>query len=88
MSAPEEFEGFFRASYPKVMRVVLLMGASVEEAEDAAASALAEMLSHWPVGGAPLPYARKAAIRIFVKGRTRGNLRVVQRLIERGWVPN
>ena len=45
------------------------------------------MCRKWPIPGSPLKYARKAVISNFIKDKTRGNLRVTRRLIERGHVP-
>jgi RNA polymerase sigma factor (sigma-70 family) len=85
--APEGFEEFFRTSFRKLVGTAMSAGAKPEEAQDAAAKALAEMLPAWPVAGNPLAYARRAVISNFIKDKTRGNRRVVQRLIERGHVP-
>jgi DNA-directed RNA polymerase specialized sigma24 family protein len=85
--APEGFEEFFRAAFPELVRTAMTAGAEPEEAKDAAAKALAEMLPAWPVPGYPLAYARRAVISNFIKDRTRGNRRVARRLVERGHVP-
>jgi RNA polymerase sigma factor (sigma-70 family) len=85
--APEGFEEFFRASFRELVRTAMTAGAKLEEAEDAAAKALAEMLPAWPVPGYPLAYARRAVVNNFIKDKTRGNRRVAQRLIDRGHVP-
>ncbi len=86
--APEGFEEFFRASFRELVRTAMSAGAKPEEAEDAAAKALAEMLPAWPVPGHPLAYARRAVVNNFIKEKTRGNRRVAQRLIDRGHVPH
>jgi len=64
----------------------MIAGATLEEAKDAAAKALAEMFLHWPVPGDPLAYARRAVVHNFIKDKTRGNHRVARRLVERGHV--
>ena len=48
--APEGFEEFFRTSFRELVRAAMTAGAKLEEAEDAAAKALAEML---PAGQCP-----------------------------------
>jgi RNA polymerase sigma factor (sigma-70 family) len=86
--APEGFEEFFRTSFRELVRTAMIAGAKLEEAEDAAAKTLAEMLPIWPVPGYPLAYARRAVVNNFIKDKTRGNRRVAQRLIDRGHVPH
>lgn len=86
--APEGFEGFFSTSFRELVRTAMTAGAKQEEAEDAAAKTLTEMLPAWPIPGNPLAYARQAAVHNFIKDKTRGNRRVAQRLIDRGHVPH
>jgi RNA polymerase sigma factor (sigma-70 family) len=83
-AAPGGFEAFYRSSYREVMKAAMIAGATFEEAEDAASKTFLEMLERWPVQGAPLSYARKAVVSNFIKNKTRGSRRVVQRLAERG----
>lgn len=45
------------------------------------------MLQRWPVPGNPVAYARKAVVHNFIKERTRGDERLIRRLIERGHIP-
>jgi DNA-directed RNA polymerase specialized sigma24 family protein len=84
--APAGFEDFYRASYRKVVRAAMLAGATIDEAEDAASEALTSMARTWPVPGRPLSYACTAAVNYFIKSRTRGDARLVRRLVERGHV--
>jgi RNA polymerase sigma factor (sigma-70 family) len=84
LTAPCGFEAFYRVSYREVVKAAMIAGATLTEAEDAASTTYLGMLERWPVNGAPLRYARKAAVHNFIKDRTRGNSRVAQRLIERG----
>jgi RNA polymerase sigma factor (sigma-70 family) len=86
--APEGFEEFFRKSFRELVATAMIAGAKLEEAEDAAAKTLAEMLLIWPVPGYPLAYARRAVVNNFIKDKTRGNRRVARRLIDRGHVPH
>jgi len=86
--APEGFEDFFRKAFRELVRTAMIAGASRDEAEDAAAKTLTEMLLAWPVPGYPLAYARRAVVNNFIKDKTRGNRRVARRLVERGHVPH
>ena len=83
--APSEgYVDFFRDHYPELVKAARYAGATREEAEDATSKTLDEMYWKWPIPGSPLRYARKAVINNFIKAKTRGNLRVARRLIERG----
>jgi RNA polymerase sigma factor (sigma-70 family) len=85
--APSEgYVDFFRDHYPELVKAARYAGATREEAEDATSKTLDEMYWKWPIPGSPLRYARKAVINNFIKAKTRGNLRVARRLIERGHV--
>jgi RNA polymerase sigma factor (sigma-70 family) len=86
MSAPEGFEEFYRASYPKVVKAAMFAGATFEEAEDAASRTFLEMLEKWPANGAPIGYARTAVVHHFIRDKTR-RYRAAQRLIDCGHVP-
>lgn len=84
--APDGFEDFFRDAWRELVRHAMIVGATKDEAEDAASQAMLEMLRKWPVQPRPLAYARRAVISNYIKARARGNQRIVQRLIERGHV--
>lgn len=84
--APEGFEDFFRDAWRELVRHAMIVGATKDEAEDAASQTLLEMLRRWPVQPHPLGYARRAVVNNYIKARTRGNQRIAQRLIERGHV--
>jgi RNA polymerase sigma factor (sigma-70 family) len=83
---PAGFEEFFRASFRELVRAAMYAGATKEQAEDAAAKTLADMLSRWTTREWSLAYARKATIHNFIKDKMRER-RAVQLLIERGHVP-
>jgi RNA polymerase sigma factor (sigma-70 family) len=85
--APLGFEEFFRRSFRELVGTAMFAGAKLEEAEDAANKTLMELLQRWPVPGNPAAYARQAVVHNFVKEKTRGNERLIRRLIERGYVP-
>jgi len=84
--APPRFEAFFRESFREVVRAAMIAGATLEEAQDAAARTLAGMLPAWGAYEHPLAYARRAAVHNF-KDKTRGSRRLIQRLVERGDFP-
>jgi len=81
-----EFEEFFRASFLDLVRTAMYVGATLQEAEDAAATTLMEMLQRWDRCGPSFAYARMTVVRNFIKDKTRGTGRVARRLIERGHV--
>ena len=83
---PPGFADFYRLAWRELLAAAVTAGATREEAEDAAAKTLLDMLRIWPVPGHPLRYARKAVVNNFIKEKTRGNSRTVRRLIARGHV--
>jgi DNA-directed RNA polymerase specialized sigma24 family protein len=66
---------FFRGSYRAVLATVIAAGATLQEAEDAVSDAMAAVLNAWGRIESPLAYARRAALRSFIKARTRGRAR-------------
>jgi RNA polymerase sigma factor (sigma-70 family) len=86
--APAGYEDFFRTSFRELVKTAMYAGATLEEAEDAAAKTLTEMLPRWTTYDRPLEYARQAVVHNFIKDKTRGPRRVAQRLVERGHVPH
>ncbi len=87
-AAPEGFEDFFRSAWRELIKHAMVVGATRDEAEDAASQTMLEMLRRWPVQPHPLGYARRAVVSNYIKARTRGDQRIAQRLIERGHVPH
>lgn len=82
---PPGFENFFRSAYRKLVAGVMYLGASKEEAEDAVAASMAEVLRRWAQISDPLAYARRATLSNFIKEKTR-TARLISHLIERGEV--
>lgn len=78
---PLEYEGFFRDHYRKLIQVVLYMGATMPEAEDAVQDAMAAVLHRWEGTENPAAYARRVAERSFIKSRQRSLGRIRIRLI-------
>lgn len=70
-----EFEEFYQAEYPILVKFLVFFGASVVEAEDAAQRAMTDLYSRLKEGKdailCPAPWARCAAHRYFVKERQR-----------------
>lgn len=77
---PPEFAGFFRSEYRKLMMTAMSVGATLEEARDAAASAMEEVLRRWNEIDAPLAYAKRATLSNFYKEKERGLDRTRSRL--------
>lgn len=75
-----EFITFFRAEYRPLLVTVMSVGATLVEADEAAASAMEEVLRRWNQIDAPLAYAKRAALSHFFKEKERGLDRVRQRL--------
>jgi RNA polymerase sigma factor (sigma-70 family) len=82
-AAPPGFEDFFRAAYRKLVACVMRLGATKDEAEDAVAASMTEVLRRWEEISDPLAYARTATRSNFIKEKTR-RARLISRLIERG----
>lgn len=85
-SPPLGFPDFFTASWQPLIKTAMVYGATLPEAEDAAADALTYMLSRWPIEGHPLAYAKKATLSYFFRAKKHGAWKTAYRLIERGHV--
>ncbi|WP_326722012.1 sigma-70 family RNA polymerase sigma factor [Streptomyces sp. NBC_00243] len=66
-----EFEAFFKAEFTRIMRMLITIGASSGDAADATQEAMIELLSHWEEVREPRAWARKVAIRTFLRSQTR-----------------
>jgi RNA polymerase sigma factor (sigma-70 family) len=65
---PGEFPAFYTAEYPKLVKILLVMGARMGEAEDAAQKAMTYFFRTDQTSiSRPAAYVRKVAIRYFVK---------------------
>ena len=70
----EQLEAFYAAEYPKLVRILVLLDATVEEAEDAAQKAMADFAVRSKTANAPAhptAYVQRAAINFFIKERQR-----------------
>jgi RNA polymerase sigma-70 factor (ECF subfamily) len=74
----DEFDGFFRKEYSRVVKVVMYAGATFEEAEDAVSPAMARAYVRWPLLTQPDAWVRIVALRNYLKevmgDRRRGRL--------------
>ena len=79
-----EFETFYRAEYPVLVKFLVFLGASVEEAKDATQKAMADLYRrlHADKGTIvrPAPWVRRAAHRYFVKERQRERGRLTREI--------
>lgn len=81
-----QLEAFYATEYPKLVKILVLLDATVEEAEDAVQNAMADLIKRSRAGQAPdypAGYVRMAAFRFFIKERQRGRERL-QREIRGG----
>jgi RNA polymerase sigma factor (sigma-70 family) len=84
-AVPPGFEDFFRSAYRKLVACVMYLGATKDEAEDAVAASMAEVLRRWAEISDPLAYARTATRSNFIMEKSRPG-RLISRLVERGEV--
>lgn len=79
----EELEAFYTAEYPKLVKILVLLDATVEEAEDAAQRAMADFTARSRMETAPAhppAYVHRAAINFFIKERQRERERLPREL--------
>lgn len=80
---PERLEAFYTAEYPRLVKTLVVFGATVEEAEDAAQKAMADFTKRSRTEQAPAhpaAYVQRAAINFFVKERQRDRERLPREL--------
>jgi RNA polymerase sigma factor (sigma-70 family) len=66
-----QYDEFFRASFKRIVKVVMEYGARIDEAEDAAAQAAAEVFVRWAEIRDPVAYAIRSARNNFYRSRQR-----------------
>ena len=80
----EQLEAFYHDEYLKLVKILVLLGAKIEEAEDAVQKAMVYYFSRrfLTARGADYPaaYVRRAAIRYFIKERQRERERLPREL--------
>lgn len=67
----DDFDDFVRAEHRRLVLFVVTLGASWEEAEDAVAEVLLEVLQRWKQIHSPRAYCRLAAERAYVNSEVR-----------------
>ena len=70
----EEFEAFYTAEYPKLVKLLVFFDAKIEEAEDAVQKAMADFIRRSNTTETPehpAAYVRQAAVNFFIKERQR-----------------
>src|SRR5690348_9690922 len=70
----EQLEAFYTAHYLQIVKILVLLDATPEEAEDAAQKAMADFTRRSRSAQAPhhpVAYVQRAAIRFFIKERQR-----------------
>jgi RNA polymerase sigma factor (sigma-70 family) len=80
---PEQFEGFYTAQYLRMVKFLVLLGAAVEEAEDAAQKAMLDFWTRCRSGQIPehpVAYVQRAAFHFFIKERQRERERLPREL--------
>jgi RNA polymerase sigma factor (sigma-70 family) len=84
----ERLEAFYTIEYLKLVKILVLLDATMEEAEDAAQEAMTDFAKRSKAGQAvdnPASYVRTAAVRFFIKERQRGRERL-QRELRSGYL--
>jgi RNA polymerase sigma factor (sigma-70 family) len=84
---PSEFPAFYVTQYPKLVKILVVMGATLPEAEDAAQQALKDLFTRVRTERGPSrnaeAYVCVAAIRHFLKQRARDRERLPRELLGR-----
>jgi len=79
----EQLEAFYAAHYLLLVKILVLWGATIEEAEDAVQKAMADFTRRSRTAKPPdhpAPYVQRAAIRYFIKERQRERERLPREL--------
>ena len=79
----EQLEAFYAAEYPKLVKILVLLDSTVDEAEDAAQKAMADFAARAKSANAPThpaAYVQRAAINYFIKERQRERERLPREL--------
>jgi RNA polymerase sigma factor (sigma-70 family) len=79
----KRLKAFYNAEYSKLVKILVLLGATIEEAEDAVQKAMLDFAERSMTGKAPAhptAYVRRAAINFFIKERQRERERLPREL--------
>ena len=79
---PEQFEAFYAVEYPKLVKCLVVMDATIAEAEDAAQKAMMDLLRRMRSSPPAHPegWVWRAAVRFFTKERMRDRERLPREL--------
>lgn len=61
------FKDFFRKEYSRIVKVMMYVGATFEEAEDAVSPAMAQAYTRWPLLTQPAAWVRRVALHNYFK---------------------
>ena len=79
----EELEAFYSTEYPKLVKILRLLGATLEEAEDATQKAmvyLVQLSANAKAPEHPVTYVQRAAVHFFFKDKQRERGRLAREL--------
>ncbi len=79
----EQLEAFYTAEYPKLVKTLVVLGATIEEAEDATQKAMADLVRRYRTAVSPhhpVTYVQRAAVHFFIKERQRERKRLPREL--------
>ena len=80
----EQLEAFYTTEYPKLLKILVFLDATVQEAEDAAQKAMTDFAERSRTAEKapdhPAAYVQRAAINFFIKERQRGRERLPREL--------
>ena len=79
----EQLEAFYATEYPKLVKILVLLDSTVDEAEDAAQKAMADFAARSKTADVPThpaAYVQRAAINFFIKERQRERERLPREL--------
>jgi RNA polymerase sigma-70 factor (ECF subfamily) len=77
----EDFEGFFRADLPQLIRFLVHAGWAWEDARDAASEAMLSAYQGWGEIDHPRAYVRKVAFRVAAEQRRRDRQRTLRSIL-------
>jgi RNA polymerase sigma factor (sigma-70 family) len=79
----ERLEAFYTAEYPKLVKTLVVLGATIEEAEDATQRAMMDLVRRSRTAAVPdhpATYVQRAAVHLFIKERQRERERLPREL--------
>jgi RNA polymerase sigma factor (sigma-70 family) len=84
-AAPGDFDDFYRREYHRLLAFITRLGATAEEANDAAQDAMIEAYQRWATIENPAAWARTVASRRFLRTAVRRRDEVHRALAAGGW---